>query len=192
MSRYKIAFLLLLLSAAFYSNAQDSSSIMLPQTSSAPLDKLSAGVGIGYEYGGIGANAIFYPQRNIGVFGGAGWYYVGVGYNAGIKLRAIINAPSTVIIPYLELMYGSNTFIYYRNNPEYNKRFYNYTIGGGIDIRPNNSKLGFISIAIYVPFRSPDIKNYTEGYIQHFYDVNPTNKLFWLNASIGYKFILWK
>jgi hypothetical protein len=192
MKRYITAISLLLSLVISRLHAQDTTLIEPSRQYDAPVDKISAGVGVGYEYGGVGANAIVYPQRNIGLFGGVGWYYVGLGYNAGIKLRAFISAPSVAIIPFVECMYGTNTFIYYRNNGQYNKLFRNYTFGGGIDIRPNNSKLGFISIALYFPLRSPDIKNYTEGYVQHFFAVEPSNKLIGINASIGYKFILWK
>jgi hypothetical protein len=192
MKRYTTALLLLLFLAASGLHAQDTTFLEPLKQYDAPLDKISAGVGVGYEYGGIGANAIIYPQKNIGLFGGMGWYYVGLGYNAGVKLRAFVGAPSVTIIPFVEFMYGTNTFIYYRNNSQYNKLFKNFTFGGGIDIRPNNSKLGFISIAVYVPLRTPDIKNYTDGYVDHFFAVQPTNKLYGINASIGYKFILWK
>ncbi|HLK30494.1 MAG TPA: hypothetical protein VKT28_18075 [Puia sp.] len=192
MKRYKTGLLLLLVSTAFRLHAQDSLALLPTNDFDAPLDKVSAGAGVGYEYGGIGVNAIYYPLRNVGVFGGVGWQYVGVGYNGGVKVRAFVQAPSVLIIPYVEFMYGTNTFVYYRDNPGYNKLFKNFTFGGGIDIRPGNSKLGFISLALYVPLRTPDIKNYTNDYIDHFYGVTPTNKLYWLNASIGYKFILWK
>jgi len=196
MKRYTTALLVLLISSVARLHAQDSLAFPTPISTTmvydAPLDKISLGGGIGYEYGGIGANAIVYPNKNIGVFGGVGYYYIGMGYTGGIKLRAFIQAPSVTIIPFLEGMYGTNAFVYYRDNPQYNKRFSNFTVGGGIDIRPAKSKLGFISIALYVPFRSPDIKSYTNDYVEHFYAVVPTNKQYFINASIGYKFILWK
>ncbi|MBS1949191.1 MAG: hypothetical protein JST47_15630 [Bacteroidetes bacterium] len=173
--------------------SQDSLGVneIAPMHYSAPLDKISAGVGVGYEYGGVGANAIYYPIKNFGVFAGAGWYYVDPGYNVGVKLRIFTGAPSVTIIPYVEFMYGTNTYIYYKDNTQYNQLFKNFTFGGGIDIRPGNSKLGFLSLAVYIPLRSPDVKNYKD-YINHFWGVSNANKLQWLNASIGYKFILWK
>ena len=189
MNRYRTICLLTLIFIGIRLNAQDSLLIPAPKYYDAPPDKISAGIGVGYEYGGIGANVIAYPQKNIGLFGGVGWYYVGVGYNAGVKLRAFIQAPSLAIIPYVEFMYGTNTYVYYKTNTNYDTLFRNFTFGGGIDIRPNNSKLGFISIALYVPLRSPDIKNYKDK-IDHFWAVTGSNKLYWLNFSIGYKFIL--
>ncbi len=115
-----------------------------------------------------------------------------MGWPGRVKIRAFIQAPSVTIVPFIEGMYGTNTFVYYRDNSQYNKIFNAFTVGGGIDIRPANSKLGFISIALYVPFRNPNMKSYTNDYVEHFYDVVPTNKQYFFNASIGYKFILWK
>jgi hypothetical protein len=193
MRRYLAALSLILASSVTGLYAQDSLTFLTPvRDYDAPLDKIAAGIGVGYEYGGLGANAIFYPVKNIGVFGGAGWYYIKPGYNFGVKLRAFTGAPSVAIIPFVEFMYGTNTYIYYRDNSQYNKLFKNFTFGGGIDIRPANSKLGFITLALYVPLRSPDVKNYTDNYVDFFYSVRPTNKLYGINASIGYKFILWK
>ncbi len=192
MKRYTTALLVLLISTGIRLHAQDTLLIPTATVYDAPLDKISVGAGIGYEYGGLGANAIYYPHKNIGVFGGVGWYYVGMGYTGGIKLRAFIQAPSVTIIPFLEGMYGTNTLVYYRDNSQYNKLFSAFSVGGGIDIRPAKSKLGFISIALYVPFRDPNMKTYTNRNIEFFYGVVPTNKQYFINASIGYKFILWK
>ena len=33
-------------------------------------DMFSAGLGLGMDYGGFGANVLFYPQENIGLFAG--------------------------------------------------------------------------------------------------------------------------
>ncbi|HVM90224.1 MAG TPA: hypothetical protein VMT76_18690 [Puia sp.] len=199
MKRYITAFSLLFIVTVtgLYAQDQDSLNLFAPRKYDAPLDKLSAGVGVGYEYGGVGANAIFYPIKNLGFFGGGGWYYVDPGYNFGVKLRLFTGAPSVTIIPYAEFMYGTNTYVYYKNGGSYsqfhiNKTFSNFTFGGGVDIRPGNSKLGFLSLALYVPLRSPDVKNFKNNYVGQINSSLTANKLYWLNASIGYKFILWK
>jgi hypothetical protein len=196
MKGFKTVLSLLLILSVVKVHAQDTlANPIIPDVIKAPLDKVSIGAGVGYEYGGIGANAIVYPQKNIGFFGGAGWYYVGFGYNAGVKLRAVLNSPSVEFIPFVEFMYGSNTYVYYKNNGtgyDFNKLFYNFTFGGGLDFRPNNSKLGFFTFALYVPLRSPDVRNYKDNRVGAFYPYLTPNKLYWLNASIGYKFILFR
>jgi hypothetical protein len=158
---------------------------------SVPLDKLSVGAGAGYEFGGIGGNVIFYPQRNIGVFVGAGWPLSGFGYNAGIKVRYAVDNNASVVTPFVLFMYGYNTSIIYSQNAQYNKLFYNFTFGGGIDFRPAKSKLGFLSLTIYVPLRDPNAKDYINS-IDYFYAVSNSNKLFPLSVSLGYKFIILK
>jgi hypothetical protein len=193
MNKLKITFLLLLTTFSISLYAQDTTSVDLePKLPAIPLDKFSVGAGVGYEYGGGGVNAIFYPYKNIGVFGGAGWNIIGLGYNAGVKIRAIINPASAVFIPFIVGMYGYNTTIYYPNNTQYNKTFYNFTIGGGLDFRPNNSKFGYFSLAVYVPFRNPDVKNYVNN-IEYFWAIPySTNRIFPLSASFGYKIMLAK
>jgi hypothetical protein len=155
-----------------------------------PLDKFTAGIGVGYEFGGGGANVLYYPTRNIGIFGGVGYNFIGVGYNAGIKIRYAESNSATVITPFVVAMYGYNTTVRYDNYAKFNKTFYNATIGGGVDFRPNKVKLGYFSLAILVPFRNPDVKNYRTGDNSQIYDHSPSNKLFPLSASFGYRFIL--
>ena len=174
-------------------NAQNSTPGLTPIViaDSLPLDKLSAGIGGGYEFGGIGGNVIFYPQRNIGVFVGVGWplTYNIAGYNAGVKLRYAVDNNGSVITPFVMLMYGYNTAIRYPHSNQYDKLFYNFTFGGGVDFRPAKSKLGFLSLTVYVPLRDPDAKDYI-NFIDAFYGDSNSNKLFPLSVSLGYKFII--
>jgi hypothetical protein len=174
-------------------SAQNSPSVITPiiSSDSVPLDKLSLGAGGGYEFGGIGGNVIFYPQRNIGVFVGVGWplTYNIVGYNAGIKIRFAADNNASVITPFILAMYGYNTAIRYPNDNEYDKLFYNFTFGGGVDFRPAKSKLGFLSLTIYMPLRDPDAKNYVNN-IELFRGIVNSNKFFPFSVSLGYKFII--
>lgn len=190
MNKFFITTITLLFSICL--NAQNSPTAITPVvlTDSVPLDKLSIGGGGGYEFGGIGGNLIFYPQRNIGVFVGVGWPLTHiVGYNAGIKLRYAVDNNASVITPFFLFMYGYNTAIRYPNDNQYDKLFYNFTFGGGVDFRPAKSKLGYLSLTVYAPLRDPNAKNYI-NFINTFYAVGNSNKLFPLSVSLGYKFII--
>lgn len=76
-----------------------------PQT-----EKFNLGLGMGMDYGGIGLNALVYPQNNIGLFAGGGYALAGFGWNAGLKGRFFLNE-SSAITPYLMAMYGYNAAV---------------------------------------------------------------------------------
>jgi hypothetical protein len=173
-------------------SAQDSSFLKLPDevTDTVPVDKLSVGVGGGYEYGGIGANVTYYITRALGVFVGAGYPLTGFGYNAGFKLRIVVDQSSSTFMPYLVAMYGYNGTVVISDFQQKNKTFYGATIGAGIDYRPGNSKFGYLSASIYIPFRDLAMKHYIE-YLNYTNGITySTSRIFPLSASIGYKIIL--
>ena len=53
----------------------------------AEADRVSIGLGGGMDFGGLGLNVFWYPQKNIGFLAGAGYAIAGAGYNAGVRLR---------------------------------------------------------------------------------------------------------
>ena len=73
-------------------------------------DIVNIGLGIGFDYGGIGGNFMIYPQKNIGIFIEGGYAFGGMGYNAGIKLR-LSPSKSTVVNPYITAMYEYNASV---------------------------------------------------------------------------------
>ena len=100
MLKFSIVFLSFLLLASKGVNAQETVPV------NTKPDKLTVGLGIGYDYGDYGANVIYYPQRSIGVFGAVGYAVAGVGYNVGVKLRVLANKSTTVLTPFVMGMYG--------------------------------------------------------------------------------------
>src|ERR1700753_1669694 len=189
MIKYKITAILLIL--CVFAKAQDSSSLsFIPiSTDTVPVDKLSVGVGGGYEYGGIGGNVTYYLTRGIGVFAGAGYPLTKFGFNAGFKFRIVVDESSAKFMPYLLVMYGYNGTVVIPTYHAKDKIFYGATIGVGVDFRPGNSKFGYISASVYIPFRSGvreyvDYLNYTNAITYS------TSRIYPLSASIGYKFIL--
>jgi len=123
-------------------------------------DVFSIGLGLGFDYGGIGVNALAYPQKNIGLFGGVGYAIAGVGYNFGVKLRWPV---SKVVAPYIMGMYGYNTAIHVSSNfgfNDQNKIFYGPTAGIGCDFGTHHANASYFTLALTVPFRSPDVDDY--------------------------------
>jgi hypothetical protein len=160
------------------------------EASSDPFtDNVNIGFGFGQDYGGFGGNVTVYPQKNIGLFVSGGYALAGFGYNAGIKLRALPNNGRSIVRPFLEAMYGYNAAVAVANDQQYNKLFYGPTVGAGLDIGRLAKNKGYLSLAILVPIRSPDVDNYING-LQTNYDVSFNNNLLPITFSIGYKFVL--
>jgi hypothetical protein len=151
-------------------------------------DILTFGLGFGQDYGGFGGNLTVYPQKNIGLFVGFGYALAGFGYNAGIKLRLLPDRGHSKVRPFIEGMYGYNAAIVVTNAPMDNKLFYGPSIGFGLDLGPTTPGKGYLSLAILVPFRSPDAQNYIDQLNAN--GVSFSNSLIPITFSIGYKFIL--
>jgi hypothetical protein len=152
-------------------------------------DIIDFGPGIGFDYGGIGANIMVYPQKNIGVFFGGGYAFAGFGYNAGIKLRLSPDKLS-VVNPFFTAMYGYNAAVAVSGGPQFNKLFYGPTMGLGIDIRSRKpASKGYLSLALMVPIRNSDAQNYID-LLKNQYGASFSSNLSPIGFSIGYKFIL--
>jgi len=153
-------------------------------------DIVSLGLGLGYDFGGIGANILVYPQKNIGLFFGGGYAIAGFGYNAGVKIRFLMDRPH-VVMPYFMAMYGYNAAVAIINSSQYNKLFYGPSFAAGIDLRSRKpSSKGYMSAAITVPIRTPDAQNYIDN-LQTNYGASFATHLSPVGFSIGYHFILY-
>lgn len=153
-------------------------------------DKISFGLGLGLDYGGLGMNLGAYPQKNIGFFGGLGYAVIGFGYNAGVKIRAISDKKHMGVVPYALAMYGYNAVIAVSNVDDYNKFFYGPTIGVGLDFRPRpeKKKRGHWSLALLFPLRGSEVKAYTDD-LKNNHNVDFKNELMPFAISIGYRFL---
>lgn len=156
---------------------------------SVSADKFSVGLGGGLDYGGFGANLLICPAKNIGLFAGAGYAFAGLGFNGGIKLRIVPSAPNKKVSPYFLAMYGYNAAIAVSGASEYNKMFYGATIGAGIDLRARPESRGYWSVALLLPFRSPDVSDYMDE-LTNSHGVEFKNDLLPVGFSIGYRFII--
>ena len=184
MNPQRLTLLILCLTTGLFSTAQDNTATSIRQP-----DRVNLGPGFGFDYGGLGFNLTVYPQKNVGVFFGAGYAFAGVGYNNGIKYRFAPEKPK-VVIPFLMAMYGYNAAVAVSDNPQYNKLFYGPTLGAGIDIRSKNpASIGIFSIALMVPIRNSEAQNYID-LLKTQDGATFSNSLLPIGISIGYKAIL--
>ncbi len=153
------------------------------------MDKASIGFGLGMNFGGIGGNFLVYPHKNIGIFGGVGYAYAGAGFNVGTKIRFTTNSPTAKVTPYALLMYGYNAAIVVKGADELNKIFYGPTVGFGIDFNTNRAKKGYWTVAILIPIRSSDVKNYIDD-LKNNHGVKLDNDLMPITFSVGYRFVI--
>jgi hypothetical protein len=150
-------------------------------------DQVNLGIGLGQDYGGIGANIFFYPQKNVGIFFGGGYAFAGFGWNAGVKGRLISDHPQ-VVMPFVLAMYGYNAAFAVSGNSGLNKIFYGPTFGAGIDLRSRKlSSRGYWSFAILIPIRSSAVDEYRQQLEEEGVSLSP---LLPIGISVGYKFIL--
>ena len=149
-----------------------------------PIDVISFGLGIGFDYGGFGANMLLYPQKNIGVFAGVGYAMIGIGYNVGCKLR---RAKSEKANPYFIAMYGYNTAIGIKDGEQYNKFFYGTTIGVGLDFKLHRK--GYFTMALLLPLRGQEVQDYLND-LKNNHGVTFKNDLIPVGFSFGYRLML--
>ena len=122
------------------------------------------GVGLGFDYGGIGVKGEFLPARWLGIFAGGGYNLADPAFNAGFSLRAMTTKN---VNPLFVAMYGYNaaikieSFGFYGSN-DFNKSYYGVSIGGGVDMKfgSRGSKGTFL---LLVPFRSDSFHRDYDG-----------------------------
>ncbi len=149
-------------------------------------EKVSLGIGMGLDYGGIGGNILLYPQENIGFFGGVGYAIAGMGYNVGAKIR-FLSEKKTRTNFFLIGMYGYNAAIAVTNATSYNKLFYGTSFGLGIDTGKRSYKKGFWTMALLFPVRDSAVNDYID-YLKDDVGVDFKNGLWPITFSIGYRF----
>jgi len=158
-------------------------------TGSDEFDKVNIGLGLGFDYGGIGANVTFYPQKNVGLFAGGGYAFAGFGYNAGVKLRLLPAKPSSQFTPFIMAMYGYNAAVHVSGASQYDKMFYGPSFGLGFDLGSHEEGKGQFSLALFVPIRSPNPNDYMD-YLKDTYGITFKNKILPIGFSVGYKYNL--
>jgi hypothetical protein len=145
------------------------------------LDIMSVGIGIGFDHGGIGANALLYPNDNLGFFVGAGYALAGPAFNAGLKYR--LTNYSSKYHPFFSAMYGHNALIATSNARD--KLFYGTTLGVGIDVHPQ-WRYNYFSFSLLVPIKGSEMKEYLDNSNGHGLSYNSTSIP--IGISVSYRF----
>lgn len=122
-------------------------------TSAQKSQALYFGPGFGFDHGGLGIKASYFPEKHFGIFGGAGYNFATVGVNGGLMYSMM---PDKRVTPVLTAMYGYNAVIKtsYSNAVKENVVYYGLTVGAGVDIRLGRSKENKLNINLLVPLRS--------------------------------------
>ncbi|MFP5041237.1 hypothetical protein [Parasediminibacterium sp. JCM 36343] len=152
-------------------------------------DNISIGIGAGIDYGGLGANVLYYPKKKLGFFAGAGYAIAGMGVNAGVKYRFLNETSSSRNVFYLMGMYGYNAAIKITTvggQTIENSLYYGPSFGVGIERKRRAYKKGCWSFALLVPIRSQAF------YEKYDYYKNLGTKFTYLpfSISVGYRFYL--
>lgn len=174
--------ILILLIVALSTNAQQSDIAIQS------ADKVSLGLGMGFDYGGFGANLVYFPNKNFGLFAGGGYALGGLGVNGGMKIR--FNADqANKIKPYLTAMYGYNSVIIVKNSSELNKMFYGPTVGFGIDFRLRPGKRGYWTLGLLIPIRNAEVNDYMDD-LEKNHGIEFQNKLSPVGFTFGYRIVI--
>jgi hypothetical protein len=171
-------------------NKQDVLSIdrkLKPPAKNYAPEGMSVGLGTGLNYGLIGGNILFYPQKNIGIFMSGGYQLTKLAFDVGIKLRSIGKSNTSILKPTATIMYGANTYIWLRYQSSYNTYFKGITLGLGLDAHFNGNKRGYWSFDVLYPFRDDE----TIEYINEMKDegMGFRFELLPIVISAGYRFI---
>ncbi len=155
-------------------------------STSASKDNFLLGLGIGLDHGGIGFHVLYYPYKYVGGFVAVGYPIIGIGYNAGIKVRYLQSKPNARISPFVTGMYGYNTIIAVANAEKYNKMFYGITVGAGIDLKFKPTHHNYLSLALLVPIRGREVDDYITQ-LKVIKGMKLNNDLSPVGFSVGFK-----
>ena len=150
-----------------------------------PESPFNFGVGLGLDYGGIGVKISGYPVKHFGLFGGAGYNLVKVGYNLGAIGRIL---PGKRVCPYVTGMYGSNAVIVVQNASNFNKVYYGPTLGGGIELHFGSGQ-NFMNFGLLIPIRPQEFYDDWDR-IKALPNVTDATDPLPVGISVGYHFKL--
>lgn len=153
------------------------------------IDVTSLGIGFGLDYGGMGGSIMFYPQKSVGLFAGAGYAFAGLGFNAGVKFRLISDKSTSFFAPHALAMYGYNAAIGVSNATHLNKIFYGLSLGIGLDFRFNQAKKNYWTTSLLIPLRKAEVNDYID-LLKSDYGVEFENELTPVTFSFGYRIML--
>ncbi|MDR3227111.1 MAG: hypothetical protein LBT56_05510 [Prevotellaceae bacterium] len=147
-----------------------------------------AGVGAGFDYGGIGGKIEYLPAKHFGLFAGLGFNMSSLGWNIGATYKIL---PDKKISPNFMVFYGYNAVFQVDGDADYADKYnttsYGFTIGMNLDVK-SGSKGNKWSFGLFVPFRSSKFRNnYDAAKNDSYLDVD---ELIPIGISVGYNFKL--
>lgn len=149
--------------------------------------KVFIGVGGGFDYGGLGGKIEFLPEQHVGIFGGAGYDLLSLGWNAGVSYNIL---PGNTVSPKVMAMYGYNGVFKGSDSytAQYNMTSYGPTVGAGLDVLTGASG-NKLSVGLLVPFRT---RKFTDNYhaVKDDPNVELKNSLLPVGISFGYNILL--
>lgn len=128
----------------FYNNKEDT----IKNKSDYP--KVSVGIGMGLDYGGIGGRLTSLAYKNLSLFVGFGYNLSDAGVNIGASLRLL---PNKFICPTISGIYGYNAVILITGARNSKQTYYGGSLGFGFELRSKKLK-NYLSFGFYIPFRS--------------------------------------
>jgi len=144
------------------------------------------GIGLGLDYGGlVGIKGTFYPIKYMGIFASVGWEIIGVGWNAGVLGRLFPADGTRGARPYLKVMYGANAVTKVDGMSGYDKIFYGFTVGIGLEIRFGRRKASGLNLDVNVPLRTPDYFEQVNN-MKNNPNITMNNSTLPIAISIGY------
>lgn len=121
------------------------------QNLSSTKNHTTLGAGVGLPYGGLGLKFSINPANQLTIFGGLGYNFVDVGFNAGI-VKSFKSESRTQF--YLTGMFGTNAAILIEGASELNESYFGPTFGAGLKFNSFKRKGNYWDLAILVPITS--------------------------------------
>ena len=169
-------------------------------------EKTTIGVGAGLDFGGLGVNWQYYPNRKLGVFVGVGYPLQVFGVDIGMKYRFYKSNTSPKVIPFVTAMFGYNgylnlsaNFAKYYVEPDGSINYVSghisnkvYSVGpsfgGGIDTKYTSKKIGYWSFGVLVPIRNSTFNDKLNYYKS--LGATPSVPVLPFLFSVGYRFVI--
>ncbi len=147
--------------------------------------KVYLGLGIGFDYGGIGGKLEYLPIKQLGLFGGLGYNLLSAGWNVGATYKIL---PNKRVSPNLIAFYGYNGVTRVIGASKYDMVSYGMTIGGNLDIMLGKSG-NKLSVGLFIPFRSEKFMDNYDA-IKADSNIEMQNDLLPVAISVGFNFVL--
>ena len=114
------------------------------------------GLGLGIDYGGIGAQVQCRPAPPLVMFAGGGYAFAGFAYNVGAQGRIL---PDAKWCPFVAAMYGYNAVIVVKGADQYNGIYYGPSVGLGVENHRRDNARNFWRFELILPFRPQEFQD---------------------------------